>query len=97
MQNEITKNPTESPEGHSDRSPKQSDEITSAIVVNLVTVGIILGIIWFIFTILQWLFLINIDACHMGAYDCVYGHPIRYTIPEILGMQWEWIIAHRLF
>jgi hypothetical protein len=56
-------------------------------------------IAWLIITLSQWMFYTNFDACYYVfnrmPYECI-THPVRYTIPEILSMQWEWIIAHKV-
>lgn len=65
-------------------------------VLLMVLIAVVIIIIFI--TMMYWLFGINWDACEsvgLGVYQC-YEHPIRYSLSEVLHMEWEWIIAHKV-
>jgi hypothetical protein len=64
--------------------------LESALALFIV-VAIVVGIVWLGISIFQWVLYTNYDACH-SIYDC----NIRFSIPEILQMQWNWIASHRV-
>lgn len=66
---------------------------------------------WIGITLGMWLFMENDNACWHVCSDggvanlttgdiclgCWYNNePIRFTLPEILGIQWKWISAHKV-
>jgi len=68
------------------------------LCIALIFIGILVTVIWVSITFIQWTFDINYEACYQAnimPLACTV-HPIRFTIPEILTMQWEWIIAHKV-
>ena len=83
---------------HEKPSEEKEESIADFWITRIIIIGVSMITIWLVITLMGRAILVNFDACTeiQSLHDCFYVHPHYYTIPEILHMQWDWVVAHRV-